>query len=306
VPRPRVVRAGSFSAGIDEEDEMNPIGVNAWVWVSPLTDERLEALAPHVRELGFDVLELPVEQVGDWDPGRAAEVLAANGLRASVCLVMPPGRELAAASPDVVAETKHYLCDVIDAAAAVGASTVGGPAYTSVGRLWRMDADERRRLYAELREALRPVADHAGRRGVRLAVEPLVRYETSVVNTVDQALELLDGLPAESVGILFDTYHANVEEQGVAEALRRAGPRLAALHACGNDRGAPAAGDNLDWPAIVAAAAEVGYDGPVVIESFTAENATIATAASIWRPLAPTQDALAVDGRTFLAAAFAR
>ena len=279
---------------------MNPIGANAWIWCSPLTDERLAELAPRVRDWGFDVLELPVENPGDWDPDRAAEVLAETGLRASVCLVMPLGRELGAASADDVAATQDYLRHVIDVAATVGAPAVCGPAYTSVGRTWRLEPGARKALYAEIVENLRPVVDHAGERGVRLGVEPLVRYETSVINTVEQVLELIDPLPAEGCGVLFDTYHANVEERGVADALRAAGDRLVHLHACGNDRGAPGAGDNLDWPAIAAAVKAIGYDGNVVIESFTADNETIATAASIWRPLAPTQDALATDGLAFL------
>lgn len=279
---------------------MNPIGANAWIWASPLTDDRLAALAPRVRDWGFDVLELPVEQAGDWDPRRAAELLGELGLGASVCLVMPPGRELAEADASVIADTQDYLRTVIDVAAVVGSPAVCGPAYTSVGRTWRLERGERRRLYAQLAESLRPVVDHAGERGVRLGVEPLVRYETSVLNTVEQALTAIDPLPAEACGLLVDTYHANVEERGVAAALRLAGDRLVHVHACANDRGAPGPDDNLDWDAIAGALRDVGYDGALVIESFTAENAAIATAASVWRPLAPTQDRLATDGLAFL------
>ena len=75
--------------------------------------------------------------------------------------------------------------------------------------------------------------------------------------------------------------------------------RKAHVQVCGSDRGAPG-GDQTDWPALVAALDEVGYGGPLNIESFTADNASIATAASIWRPLAPTQDDLARDGLAFL------
>ena len=64
------------------------IGANTWIWVSPLTDERLAELAPKVRGLGFDVIELPVENRGDWDPGRAADVLAEHGLGATLCAAM--------------------------------------------------------------------------------------------------------------------------------------------------------------------------------------------------------------------------
>lgn len=277
----------------------NPIGVNAWIWVSPLSDERLVALAPRLRAWGLDVLELPIEQLGDWDPRRAAEVLAVHDLAATVCVAMGPGRELCAADAITVADTQSYVRGCIDAAATVGAGCVAGPLYASVGRTWRTAPGERGELYAELRRNLAPLADYGAERGVRLALEPLVRYETSVVNTVEQALEVVGGLPPEGCGLLFDTYHANVEERDVAAALRLAGPRLAHVHASANDRGAPGA-DHLDWPAIRDALRAVDYRGPLVIESFTGENAVIATAASIWRPLAASQDAIAVDGLAFL------
>jgi len=148
---------------------------------------------------------------------------------------------------------------------------------------------------------LAPVADYAAARGVRLGVEPLNRYETSVVNTVAQGLEMLDGLPAAAIGLTLDTYHLNIEEQDPAAAIRLAGAadRVAHVQVCANDRGAPGA-DHMDWRAIRDALVDVGYDGPLCIESFTAENESIATAASIWRPLARSQDAIATDGLAFL------
>jgi D-psicose/D-tagatose/L-ribulose 3-epimerase len=274
-------------------------GANTWIWVSPLTDERLARLAPRLRDWGFDLVELPVEQLGDWTPERAAEVLAEHGLGASVAIAMAPGRELCGADRETVAATQAFLRECLDVAATVGAGAIAGPIYTSTGRTWRISPDERRRLYGELREALAPVCDHGGARGVKVAIEPLVRYETSLVNTVEQALEAIDGLPAESCGLLFDTYHANIEERDVAAALRAAGDRLVHVHASANDRGVPGA-DHVDWPGVRDALRGIGYDGTVVIESFTAENETIATAASIWRPLARSQDAIAADGLAFL------
>lgn len=284
-----------------------PIGANTWIWVSPLTDDRLTTLAPRIAAWGFDVVEMPIEELGDWDPSRSAELLAGLGLGATVCAVMPPGRELVAASAGVVAETQAYLRACVDAAAVVGAGVVAGPMYSSVGRTWRFDAAERESLGKQLREALAPVAEHAAGRGVRLGVEPLNRYETSVLNTVGQGLEMLDGLPTEGVGLTLDAYHLNIEERDPAAAVRLAGEagRLAHVQVCANDRGAPGA-DHMDWPAWRDALREVGYAGPLCIESFTADNETIATAASIWRPLARSQDAIATDGLAFLRDLFTR
>ena len=250
-----------------------------------------------MRAWGFDVLELPIEHLGDWDPSRAADVLGTHGLRATVAVAMAPGRELCAADAAVVADTQEFLRGCVDAAATVGADAIAGPIYASTGRTWRMSAEERARCYAELRDGLAPVCSYAAERGVRVAIEPLVRYETSVINTVEQALEAIDGLPA--CGLLVDTYHANVEELSVGDALRAAGDRLLHVHASANDRGVPGT-DHVGWAEVRDALAEIGYDGDVVIESFTSENETIATAASIWRPLAPSQDAIAADGLKFL------
>ncbi|RCG33405.1 sugar phosphate isomerase/epimerase [Sphaerisporangium album] len=274
---------------------MFPVGVNTWVWVSPLTDGDLERLAPKVAAWGFDVIELPVERPGDWDPHRAAALLAEHGLKASVVLVMPPGRELVAASAEVVEETQDYLRHCVDVAVAVGSPVIGGPAYASVGRTWRMSPGERQAIYTELRKNLAPVAGYAGERGVRIAVEPLNRYETSLLNTVEQALEALP----DGCDLALDVYHMNIEEKDPARAVHAAAGRIAHVQVCGTDRGTPGA-DRFDWPAFTRALREAGYAGPLVIESFTAHNQTIATAASIWRPLAPSQDALAVEGLGFL------
>jgi D-psicose/D-tagatose/L-ribulose 3-epimerase len=271
------------------------LGVNTWVWVSPLDDEALARLAPRVRDWGFDAIELPVESPGDWDPQRASELLRELGLDATVVLVMGPGRELVDAPHAVVAETQEYLRRVVDTAVTVGSKVIAGPAYTSVGRAWRLP--DRAAAYRELRANLAPVAEYAAERGVTIAVEPLNRYETSLINTVDQALDALDGLPGTALAL--DVYHMNIEETDIPAAIVRAGDRIAHVQVCANDRGAPGR-DHLPWREILHALDLAGYTGPLVIESFTAHNATIATAASIWRPLAPTQDALTVDGLTFL------
>lgn len=277
----------------------NPIGANSWIWVSPATDERLATLAPKIRDWGFDLIELPVEQPGDWDPARTADLLASLGLGASVCAVMPPGRDLLVDDPDVIAATQDYLRGCIDAAVTVGSQVVAGPIYAAVGRFWPLTDREREAEIEKVVERLRPVAEVAGERGVRLAIEPLNRFETSFLNTTEQALAVVERLGPPACGLLLDTFHMGIEEKDLAAAIRLAGNHLAHFHACGSDRGSPGA-DHLDWPAIADALEAIGYDGAICIESFTPENKTIARAAAIWRPLAASQDALATDGLAFL------
>ena len=275
------------------------LGVNTFVWCSPLDDSWLRSLAPKIADWGFGAVELPLESIGDWDPREAGELLRSQRLLPVLCAVMPPGRNLAAPHGDELATTTDYLLRCIDDAAELGAKAVVGPMYAAVGRTWRLQADERRQMVRELREALRPIAAHAGERGIMLGIEPLNRYETSVFNTTSQVLDLIDGLPPESVGLNLDAYHMNIEEKDPAAAIRSAGDRLVHYQVSGNDRGTPGE-DHLDWVAIREALRDVTYRGVIGIESFTADNKTIATAASIWRPLAETQDRLASDGLRFL------
>ena len=277
---------------------MSPIGANTWIWCSPLTDERLAELAPKVRGLGFDAIELPVENPGDWDPGRAAELLGEHGLAVTLCAAMPPGRDLLS-DEAAVASTQKFLRNCIDVAVRIGSPAVGGPMYSAVGRTWRLEDGERKATIARLAEALRPVADYAGEHGVRLALEPLNRYETSLVNTAEQGLEVVDAVDSPALGLLLDTYHMNIEEKSPADAIRAAGSKLVHVHASAADRGAPGA-DHIDWPAIASALRDVAYDGVLCIEAFTFESEAVAVSAHIWRRVAQTQDALARDGLEFL------
>lgn len=274
------------------------LGVNTWVWCSPLTDAELAPLAAKIAGMGYSAIELPLESVGDWNPEYAREVLDAHGLEPIVIGAMGPSRSLLAQAGDVGA-TQQYLRKCIAAAVALGSRVVAGPFYAPTGVTWRMSTDERRDVVRELRENLAPLVDDALAAGVRLGVEPLNRYETSVINTVAQGLDALEPLLGAGLGLALDTYHLNIEEKKPTDAIREAGATIAHVQVCGSDRGAVGA-DHTDWPATIAALRDAGYDGVLGLESFTGENATIAVAASVWRPLADSQDALAEQSIAYL------
>jgi D-psicose/D-tagatose/L-ribulose 3-epimerase len=134
---------------------------------------------------------------------------------------------------------------------------------------------------------------------VKLGIETLNRFETSFLNTTEQALELIELVDHPAVGLALDLFHLGIEEKDPAAALRAAGPRLIHLQVAENDRGTPGTG-HLPWSEVAAALREIEYDGSVVIETFSDRVEAIARAAAIWRPLAPDSDTLARDGLTFL------
>ena len=121
-----------------------------------------------------------------------------------------------------------------------------------------------------------------------------------MINLVEQAVRLVRDVDSPAYKIHIDTFHANIEEKSVSGAIRKLGKgMLCHFHACENDRGTPGTG-HQDWIGVRDALREVEYDGAAVIESFTPGTVEIAKAASIWRPLAPSQDELAREGARFL------
>ncbi|MBP8972273.1 MAG: sugar phosphate isomerase/epimerase [Anaerolineae bacterium] len=274
-------------------------GVNAWVWVSPLTTEGVAELAPKVKALGFDWFEVPLDLTDSIDYARAGAILRDHGLGVSVCAAMGPDRDLIHPDKAVRDNGLAYLKHCVDAVRALGGTNVVGPLYSAVGRVWQMTAEERARDTDLLVAQLGDLAGYAGDKGAVLGVEPLNRFETSFINLAAQAIEIVDRVDHPACRIMLDTFHMNIEEKSLGDAIRAAGRRLVHFHACENDRGTPGTG-NITWGEIAAALREIGYDGPVVIESFTSKVQSIARAAAIWRPLAPSQDALAGDGVKFL------
>jgi D-psicose/D-tagatose/L-ribulose 3-epimerase len=281
-----------------------PFGASLWIWESPVTTGVIREYAPKLAAWGFDFVELPLENPGDWDPRAVRDILREHGLEAEVCAAMAPGRDLITTDIDTVRETQDYLRACIDAAATIGGSIVAGPIYAPTGVTGAISDAERAVVIDRLADTLGPLLDHADGAAVQLALEPLNRFETSLFNTVEQAIALLKRVNRPTLGLLLDTFHMNIEERDIGAAMRAAGPYLIHFHASGNDRGTPG-NDSIDWDTVRDVLDELDFAGVVSIESFTTANQAIATAASIWRPLAPSQDAIATEGLAFLRDLFA-
>jgi D-psicose/D-tagatose/L-ribulose 3-epimerase len=275
------------------------IGINAWVWKAPITTEALAELAPKVAGMGFDMIEVPLENIGDLDYEEGRRIIEDNGLAVSACAAMGPDRDLIHPDGSIRDSGMAYVRQAIEATQKLGATNLVGPIYAAVGRTWQATPEERARDVDVLVSQLGQLAQHAADHGVTLCLEPLNRFETSFLNLTEQAIEIIDRVDHPACALMLDTFHMNIEERSPGDAIRAAGPRLKHVHACENDRGAPGTG-SINWPAVAQALHDIDYDGPVVIESFTSDVKTIARAAAIWRPLAESQDALAEEGGRFL------
>jgi D-psicose/D-tagatose/L-ribulose 3-epimerase len=273
-------------------------GVSTFVWASPFGSDTLD-LIDKARDLGFDDIEICIERTETIDTDLIGARLRKTGMAALVCGAFGPDRDMSSDDPRVSGNAERYLRTCVDIASKLDSPSVSGPMYAGVGNTAMRTADERRAQWDRAVNKLRPIAEYAEARGVKLALEPLNRFETDLVNTVEQGLRFVRDVGRENVGLLLDTFHMNIEEKNIPAALRAAGSHIFEFHACSSDRGTPGE-DHLPWAEIAGALTQVGYEGPVVIEAFTPKIKEIARAVSLWRPLAESEDALATNGLAHL------
>lgn len=274
------------------------IGVNAWVWCSPF-DSTSVALVARAAAMGFDVFTMPVEEPELIDVAAMKAALAEHPLRLHVSGAYGPTRDLTHEEPRVRQQSLDYIRDTLKICEQLGVKLLVGPAYSAVGKRRKIPSAQREAEWAlavaGLQQAGRMAADH----GVTLAIEPLNRFETDLVNTAAQVKRLIADVGLDSVRIHLDTFHMNIEEQNVYDAIVLAGDDLVYVDASESDRGTPGKGQ-VHWEEVARGLRDIHYRGDCVIESFTPDCVAIADAAAIWRPLAPSQDLLASDGVKFL------
>lgn len=274
-------------------------GANTFIWESPFSSRHGPALAKKVKQMGFDILEIAFEDPALIDLGELGATLHEEGLEALVCGAFGEGRDISSDDPAVRESGRSYIRQLVDAAATLGSSIVCGPMYSQTGKARLLPQEERAAERQRAIDGLKDLADYAGRQGVRLALEPLNRFETDMINTVEQAVAFLEQIDNPYVGLHLDTFHMHLEEKSSADAIVQAGEHVFHVHACENDRGVPGTGQ-VAWSEVAGALRTIDYRGPVVIESFTPKVRTIAQAVSLWRPVAPDEDTIARDGLRFL------
>ena len=274
------------------------IGVNAWVWTSPFTAASVE-LIERAEAFGFDAFTIPVEEPAAIDGPLVRSVLRDSSLRVHVTGAYGPTRDLTHDEPRYREESLRYIADTLALCELWGVRRLVGPCYSAVGKRRHLPPEQRQREWERAVTGLRRAGDMAADHGVVLAVEALNRFETDLVNTAEQLARLLRDVGHAAVKGHLDTFHMHIEEKDVSAAVHTLGPELVYVDASECDRGTPGSGQ-VDWVGLASALRAIDYRGDCVIESFTPECQAIAAAAAIWRPLAPSQDALARDGLAFL------
>jgi len=249
--------------------------------------------------MGFDILEISCENPELINIKQVKIDLEKNHIQTIICGVFGPDRNICSRDPNIVEKAKVYIRWLIDAAAELGSPVVCGPMYSAVGKEHIEDEQARKAEWDHAVSGIREMAQYAEPKNVKLALETLNRFETDMLNIVSQGLEFINQTGMDNVGLHLDTFHMHLEEKNSGDAIRLANQKIYHFHACENDRGVPGSGQ-VHWNEVAKALKDVNYGGAVVIESFTSEVKEIARAVCIWREIAPSQDAIAVQGLKFL------
>jgi D-psicose/D-tagatose/L-ribulose 3-epimerase len=273
-------------------------GVNTMIW-SGEYDSQVRSLLPLIKEKGFDGIEIPLFRLEGFNAAAVRRDTEALGLECNVTSAFLPGLSPIGDDASVRARAIGQLKGLIQATAEAGAKMLAGPMYSPVGYLpgRRRTADE----WKHAVDGLQQLGDTLAANRVTLAIEPLNRFETYFLNTAADAAELCDQVNHPNIGILFDTFHANIEEKDIAAGIHTVRKHLRHMHTCENDRGIPGSG-HVEWPAVFKALRDIRYDGYLTIESFGFNIGDISAAAAIWRDIEKTPDSIAFDGIQFLKA----
>ncbi|MPZ95001.1 MAG: TIM barrel protein [Propionibacteriales bacterium] len=278
----------------------NTFGVHGMVWVGGWSAAEAEKAVASTAECGYDLIELPALDPAAFDVDLTSRLLDKHGLRAAASLGLDEATDVSSEDGAVVGAGRRRLADALTLVRDLGGDYLGGVVFSKLGR-YTEPVTERGRSHSI--ESIGWLADRAADSGITIGVEVCNRYETNVINTVEQALAFVDEVDRPNVVAHLDTYHMNIEETSMREpvlAAHRAG-KLGYVHVGESHRGQLGTG-TIDWPAFFGALAEVGYDGTITFESFSSAvvDRSLSSTLAIWRNTWDDSLELARGARAFL------
>ncbi|UWF77338.1 MULTISPECIES: sugar phosphate isomerase/epimerase family protein [Microbacterium] len=274
------------------------IGCHGLVWTGQFDAEGIRLAVAKTAEAGFDLIEFPLMDPFSFDTGAAVRALEESGLAVSASLGLSEATDITSADPEVVDAGEALLRRAVDVLADMGGTHFCGVIYSAMKKY--MEPVTPAGLESS-RRVIGRVAEHAAGRGVEVSVEVVNRYETNVLNTARQAMAYLDAIDRPNLGVHLDTYHMNIEESDMFAPVLDAAPRLRYVHIGESHRGYLGTG-SVDFDTFFKALGRIGYDGPIVFESFS--SAVVAPDLSrmlgIWRNLWTDNEELGAHANRFI------
>ena len=278
-------------------------GMNLLMWTDTLSDEMLPLLE-ELKEIGFDAVELPcfdldnIDNYTKWGKRLDELGLARTGTAVRGADQNPISSDPAVRRAGIDANKRN-----LDCCAAAGCQVMAGPFHSALGEFSGKGPTDDEWKWGV--QSMREVAEHAGEVDVTLGVEYLNRFECYFLNTAADGARFVKEVDHPRCGMMYDTFHAHIEEKSVADAIRALKDCLVHVHISENDRSTPGAG-NVRWDENFDTIKEVGFDGFMVIEAFGLALEKLVPATKIWRRMYDSERQLAIDGLKFIKAELAK
>lgn len=268
------------------------IGMNLLLWGTEI-DESLFPVLEKIKEIGFDGVEVPIF---DTNPERwYAWRSKLDELNLERIAVTINGADFNQISPDASMRkaTLERNKKAIDCAMILGSDLLTGPFHSALGVFTGNPATKQELEWAK--ENLWELAEYADSMGITLGLEYLNRFESYLVSCTDELLDLVNAINHPACKVMFDTFHANIEEKSMPEAIRKIGNQLVHVQLSENDRSTLGKG-HINFEEIISALKSINYDRMLSIEAFS----TKLSAANIWRKMFDSEEQLMRDSFTYL------
>jgi D-psicose/D-tagatose/L-ribulose 3-epimerase len=272
---------------------MQGFGVHTSMWTMNWDRDGAERAIAAAAHYEMDFIEIALLNPAAVDTAHTRALLERHGMKAVCSLGLP---EAAWPSQRPHAAIEH-LTLAIDKTAEMGCLALTGVTYGGIGE--RTGVPPTVAELDNVARALDAAARHAKLRGIELGIEPVNRYETHLINTGRQAVEMIERVGASNMFVHLDTYHMNIEEKGAGNGILDARDHLKYIHLSESDRGTPGYG-TCDWDEIYATLAAIGFKGGLAMESFINMPPEVAFGLSVWRPVAKDEAEVMGNGLPFL------
>jgi D-psicose/D-tagatose/L-ribulose 3-epimerase len=270
------------------------LGINLMLWTDRLTDRQLPILEM-LRRQGYDGVEVPILDfvLGiETDYQAWAKHLNDLNLRRTASTIRTAADNPISSDPKIRAAAVEATKRTLDCCHALGAEILVGPIHSAIGQFtgnpptadeWRWGVD-----------IIRQISEHAAQAGIILGLEALNRFECYFLNQIADLVRFVKEVNHPNCRLIYDTFHAHIEEKDPFAALREAAPYLSLVHISENDRGTPGQG-HINWPETFATLKQIHYDGWLVCEAFGMALPAIQAATKIWRRMFHSEEQLARD-----------
>lgn len=272
---------------------MPKYGANAFIWIDEWTVEKGNHAIAEAGRLGFDFIEIPLMKPDQFNAKPHVEALKRAGIQATASLILPEFAHM----PEHPTQAIEFLVGVLDGLEAVGGTYMCGCIAFAGGVFTGEPPTEQERSVVV--DALGEVCLEAKKRGITVGLECVNRYETYLYNALEDGRQTVKAVGADNLELHADTYHMNIEEAGFYYPLVACADVLGYIHMSESHRGQVGTG-TINWDDIFRGLKDAGYRGPLVLESFSANNPELIAAIRLWRPPKQTPEFLATEGLRFL------